>query len=100
MNKTYYSDLVTRCARLYFRDNKYQRLSTLERMGVDAVRKVVEEYTDPQTVEILKKLYIPVTVKLGIHEQVILLQTELGVKGVWQIVDTFEKQVAKELELI
>ena len=99
MNKTFYSDLVTRCARLYFRESRHQRLSTLERMGVDAVRKVVER-TEPEKVEILKKIYTPITVRLGINDQVILIQTELGIRGIWQIVDSFEKAVAKELELI
>lgn len=99
--KAYYSDLVTRFARLYFRNPNIEKYhSNLDRIGVETIKEVVKEY-DPEKLILLERIYKIETKQVGVSEAVNKVVKEFfPTLNVWDVVHEFEKTIARTSGLI
>lgn len=96
--KRYYSDLVTRYARFYFRNETH--FGYMDNKGMAAVKDSLE-YLLPKDVEVLKQIYQPKTNDYYISTQVtkVSLENDIPITSIWRIVTKFETMVARRCDL-
>ena len=97
--RKYYSDLVTRYARLYFR--KSVIAAGHDYRGTSAVEESLQ-YFLPKDIEVLKAIYQPVIDEYYISNQVQKVSAEKGLatETVWGLVTRLEQMVAIRCELV
>lgn len=96
--RKYYSDLVTRYARMYFRNTVIAAAHDFR--GVNAVKESLQ-YFLPKDVEILKQIYQPTIDEYYISNQVLKYSVSNNVpaREIWDLIAKFEQMVAIRCEL-
>lgn len=100
--KKYYSDLVTRYARICIRYPDTDKYPTpADRKGVNAVKEALKVML-PGDCEILKAIYGTFTddYYIGNQVRVVALERNIDTVKVWKIVADFEQLVARNCELL
>lgn len=97
--RKYYSDLVTRYARMYFRNTVIA--AAHDYRGVNAVKESLQ-YFLPKDVEVLKQIYQPTIDEYYISNQVLKysVNNKVSTDSIWALITKFEQMVAIRCELV